>query len=383
MGKDLRGKDLGPGLTQRKSDGRFVANFNRKDGSRAMKTFKELKKAQQWLADSRYEDVKGVLLVNENMTVDAWFKEWSEQRSKIVRPNTIRNYKERYNNNIKPVIGRMRMVDVRPIHCQKVLNDMAEAEYSEGTVKQTLLTMVTMFYSAFENDIIRKSPITKSGVKMPPDLPKKDIDFFTVEEERRFIEIAKDYAYYPQFRLILEMGLRTGEMIGLKWSNVDMENRKIHIRETLEYRYSTQEWRWGPPKTKHGIRTITMTQTAYQILKDLKDNPPKVNHEIPEEFKDLVFINRTGMPTKNSTYDVALQKRCEKAGVKKLSMHDLRHTCATRFIENSGNYKFLSKMLGHSSIKITMDKYVHLTENTQVDEAQKFSDYMEGLFHVS
>ena len=380
LGKDLKGKDLGKGLTQRKSDKRYVASHTRRDGTRAMRTFVELKEAKQWLSDTAHDDMHGAAIISEGMTVNEWFEQWQEQRGKIVRANTIRNYRERYASDIKPVIGRMRMMDVKPIHCQKVLNDMATDGYAEGTIKQTLMTMVTMFYAAYENDVIRKSPVTKSGVKMPPVAEKKPIDFFTIEEEKRFIEVAKDYSYYEQFRLVLETGLRTGELIGLEWKCVDLEKRIVRVEKTWEFRYSTQEWRWGPPKTKHGIREVPLTKTAYEILKGIKDRGGDAKDSTPEEFKDLVFINRTGYPSKNSTYDTALQKRCEQAGVKKLSMHDLRHTMATRFCENSTNYKFLSRMLGHSSIKITVDTYVHQTDKSQTDETEKFSEYLSGLF---
>ncbi len=78
---------------------------------------------------------------------------------------------------------------------------------------------------------------------------KKEIDFFTIDEQRAFISVVKDYANYPQFRLILETGMRTSELIGLQWKNVDFEKKEIHIRRTLEYRYSLKKWTWGPPKT--------------------------------------------------------------------------------------------------------------------------------------
>ena len=74
---------------------------------------------------------------------------------------------------------------------------------------------------------------------------KKEIDFFTIDEQRAFISVAKDYANYPQFRLILETGMRTSELIGLQWKNVDFEKKEIHIRRTLEYRYSLKKWTWG------------------------------------------------------------------------------------------------------------------------------------------
>ncbi len=92
----------------------------------------------------------------------------------------------------------------------------------------------------------------------------------------------------------------------LSFQYVDLEKRELRIEKTLEFRYSTQKWSWGPPKTKQGFRTLIMTNKAYEILKEMWDNR-RENPKTPEEFKDLVFINRTGYPTKNSTYDAVLR----------------------------------------------------------------------------
>ena len=377
MGKDLKGKELGRGILQRKKDNKYLASFVRSDGKRLYKTFDTVKDAKQWLTDTKYEDAHQLSVVSDKMTVNAWFDVWSSQKEKLVRPNTMRNYRERYERNIKPLIGRMRINDVKPLNCQEILNKMAEEGYAGSTINQTLQTMLTLFWAAYENRIIRYTPVTKAGVKLPKAYKKK-IDFLSLEEEKRFVEFSKGLCYYPQFRLILETGMRTGEVIGLSWDCVDFEKREIRIEKTLEFRYSVGEWRFGPPKTKYGYRTIKMTATVFDILKGIHDGKSNVREWTPEEFRNLVFINRTGFPTKNSTYDAALVKRCEKAGIKKISMHDLRHTFATSFVEESNNYKYLSVMLGHSSIKITMDLYVHQTDESQVLEADKFMDYMKA-----
>ena len=377
MGKDIKGKELGKGISQRKSDKRYIVTVMRSDGGKSFRTFQTIKEAKQWQTEIKYEDAHQMSVVSDLMTVDAWYDSWSKQKESLVRPNTMRNYRERYERNIKPVIGRLRINEVKPVHCQEVLSRMADEGYAGSTIRQTLLTMTTMFWSAFENRVIRYTPVTKAGVKLPKAY-KKEIDFLSVDEEKRFIEFSKGLCYYPQFRLILETGMRTGEVIGLSWDCVDFDNREIRIEQTLEYRYSVGEWRFGPPKTKHGYRTIKMTDAAYQVLKDIHDGKSNIKEWTPEEFRNLVFINRTGFPTKNSTYDAALVKRCEKAGIKKISMHDLRHTFATRFVEASNNYKYLSVMLGHSSIKITMDLYVHQTDESQVLETDKFMNYMKA-----
>lgn len=378
MGKDIKGHDLGKGLTQRKDSRKYEANYYNSDGKRVVRSFKTLSEARRWLVDSKYEEAHNLPILSDKLTVDEAFKMWIAHKEKQLRPNTIRNHKERYESDIKPVLGRMRLIDVKPTHCQKILDLMMDDDYAYGTMKLTLNTMTGLFWYAYENDMIRKSPVTKNGVKIP-ECDKKEIDFFTIEEEKRFIEVAREYAYYEQFRLILELGMRTSELIGLEWKRVDLEKKEIYIEKTLEYRYSTKEWRWEKPKTKNGIRTLKMTNKAYEILKEMWDNR-RENPKTPEEFKDLVFINRTGYPTKNSTYDAALVKRCDKAEVKRVSMHDLRHTMATRFCECSTDYKRLSRILGHSSVKITIDIYVHETEQSIEEATAKFSNYLDSMF---
>ncbi|MBP3238109.1 MAG: tyrosine-type recombinase/integrase [Lachnospiraceae bacterium] len=383
MGRDVKGRNLGKGITQRSSDKRYMASFVDSQGKRRTKTFSDLNQTRQWLAEARLDDSRNSLVIDEGITVNEWFDKWIAEKEKVLRFNTVRNYKERYNRNIKKRLGRMRMIDLRPIHCQSVLNDMAKEGYSLGTVKQTLMCMISFLTYAADNDVIRKSPISRSSVQLPSNLPKKEIEFFTLDEEKRFLETAKDYSYYEQFRFILETGLRVGELIGLEWKNVDLNERIIYIRKTLEYRHSVGEWVWGLPKTRKSVRAVKLTETAYEILVHVK-NHSYLKKSTPEEFRDLVFLNkRTGLPTKNSTYDTALAKACDRIGVKRLSMHDLRHTMATRFCEISGNYKYLSETLGHSSIKITMDRYVHLTELSRENEMEKYSRYRADNFNVS
>ena len=130
MGKDIKGKELGKGLSQRKDDKRYVANFYQKDGTRRSQTFSTLQQARTWLADSKYEDAHNTSVISPNMTVNEWYERWAKEKAGLVRPNTMRNYRERYNNDIKPVIGRMKITEVRPIDCQRVLNEMADDGYT-------------------------------------------------------------------------------------------------------------------------------------------------------------------------------------------------------------------------------------------------------------
>lgn len=212
----------------------------------------------------------------------------------------------------------------------------------------------------------------------------------TVEEQTKFLEAAQSSHNYRQYALILETGLRTGELIGLTWDAIDWENRTLTVNKTMEFRHDQHEWRAGPPKTQTSYRTIPLTNRAYNILselyemRDTRKMSEKLSQVLPYTdrrtgqtstlvMRDLVFINfRTGMPNKNSSYDTHLYKLCEAIGIPPFSMHTLRHTYATRAIEGGMQPKALQKLLGHSSIQVTMDTYVYVTEDSLSKAVQQF-----------
>lgn len=375
MGKDLRGKELGVGINQQKN-GLYSARFVDKYGKRRQKRFKKLQECRQWIADSSYIDEHSNLAQANDMIVDAWFEYFIGIKKKTVRPNTVRNYTERYEANIKPVIGKMLIADVKPLHCQKIFLDMAEDGYRTSTLYQTRIALYTMFELAKENDVLRYNPCKKS-VKSDMGKPSEKKEALTIEVQKRFLEGAIGQSYENQYRFLLQTGLRTGELVGLKWEHVDFENRVLSIEQSMEYRYKVGEWRIGEPKSKSGYRKIPLTEEAIRILKAQKVKNKEIR-EIPEEWSEYIFLSRKGEPVKNSTYDTALFKICDKVGIKRFSMHVLRHTFATRCIEAGMKPKTLQKILGHSSIQITMDLYVHVTE----EEKQKEIDLVAEALKV-
>lgn len=364
MGKDLKGKELGVGINQQKN-GLYSARFVDKYEKRRQKRFKKLQECRQWIADASYIDEHSNLAQANDMMTDAWFEYFIEIKKKTVRPNTVRNYTERYEANIKPVIGKMLLSDIKPLHCQKIFLDMADEDYRTSTLYQTRITLFNMLELAKENDVLRYNPCKKS-VKSDMGKPSDKKEALTLEVQKKFLEGATGQSYENQFRFLLQTGLRTGELVGLEWRHVDFKNRVLTIEQSMEYRYKVGEWRIGEPKSKSGYRTIPLTDEAIRILKAQKEKNKKIK-EIPEEWKEFIFLSRKSEPVKNSTYDTALFKICDKVEIKRFSMHVLRHTFATRCIEAGMKPKTLQKLLGHSSIQITMNLYVHVTE----DEKQK------------
>ena len=320
MGKDLRGKELGVGISQR-ADGTYTARFTNRMGKRVQKYFKKLQECRQWLADAQFNDEHGNVLNSENPTVDAWFQYWIDNvKGDNIRYNTRRTYNERYNKNIKPFIGDMLVKDVKPLHCQNILNQMS-GKYSNTVITLSRLVIYMLFDSAMENELIVKNPVTKN-VKCISGRKTKQMRALTIEEQKLFLEVVRGSSIYNQCALILQTGLRTGEMVGLKWSDIDLKDRILHVKRTMEFR--NKEWRVGEPKTKNGVRDIPLTQEAVSILKAQKKTVEKLK-VVPFEFRDMVFLCHAGTPTKSKVYDSRLYYYCDKAKIPRFSMHVLRH----------------------------------------------------------
>lgn len=367
MGKDLKGKELGVGISQR-SDGLYTARFTDRYGNRKQRYFHKLQECRKWLADAQFDEEHGNINAFSEMTVEAWFDYWiNEIKGKNIRLSTVSVYRNRFNKHMKFYIGNMKLCEVKPLHCQNILNNMA-SNCTNSTINEIKTTMHNMFESAVDNEIIVKNPVTKA-VKCNNGKKSKPERVLTLEEQRMFLDTARKRYYYNQFAFILQTGLRVGEITGLKWEDIDFNKKVIHIKRSMGYRSDMKGWLIGEPKTRSGYRDVPLTAEAIQILKNQKD---KINAMpvIPIEYSDFVFLNKRGKPIMTRDYDRVLSVLCERIRIKEFSMHTLRHTFATRCIEAGMKPKTLQMILGHSNINLTMNLYVHVTEEEKVRELE-------------
>jgi len=364
MGKDLKGKELGVGICQRK-DGLYTARFTGRDGKRRQKYFKKLQECRKWIADAQFDDEHGNINASGDMTVDAWFDYWIKNiKGATIKYNTLSNYTKRFNYNISQYIGKMLLSDVKPMHCQNVLNQMASSGYKNTSIKLTRITMNLLFDDAVENGLIVKNPVTKT-VKCTQGEESPERNAITREEQSLFFNAIRKSGYYAQFALVLQTGLRVGELSGLKWSDIDFENKRINVCRTMTYR--DKQWRVNTPKSKAGFREVPLTEEALRILKGVKEKRSGLD-VIPMQYHDTVFLSKNGIPILPTTYNNALRSICKRTGIPQISMHILRHTFATRCIEAGMQPKTLQEILGHASIEMTMDIYVHVMKDTKLKE---------------
>lgn len=180
-----------------------------------------------------------------------------------------------------------------------------DADYAGSTIRQAYIAMGTLFKAAKMNDLIARHPM--DGVRFTkPVRAVDDIKFLTCDDQQRFLEVAQRSHNYNQYALILETGLRTGEMIGLTWDAIDFEKRTLTVNKTLEFRHAQKYWRAGPPKTQQSYRTIPLTNRAYDILKSIWDSRDN-RKESPLLSQTLEYIDRrTGTTSQLVMRDLVL-----------------------------------------------------------------------------
>ncbi len=387
MGKDLKGKELGVGLNQRK-DGRYQARFTRFNGQRSEKNFVKVTEARSWLNEQRYLDS---ITATGDMTVDEWYNYWIENfKDGIVKDNTTKNYKQRYEYNIKNEIGLIKLQDIRQLHCQKILNNMFDSgRYSNGTMELTQITLHALFKGAVENDYLQKNPAENLKLKRR-DNDNEERRVLTRQEQKIFKEYAKNTLYNNAYCLVLETGLRAGEVGGLQWNDIDFENGVINVQRTILQDAQKGGFYFGTPKTKKSKRKIPLTNEAVSILNNQKMLQCKLRMKSKNwnsYWDGLVFTTVNGNPVGASTFRSMMIRIVKNINFDRqynaqnglyeefqhCYMHSLRHTFATRCIENGVQPKTLQKILGHSTLSTTMDLYVHVTDEQIFSEMNKMN----------
>ena len=356
MGKGLNGKELGCGISQKKN-GKYLARKRIGGGQRISKEFDSLSGAKAFLAGS---DV---------MTVDKWFIFWIENLLTSLRQNSRIDYTSRYNTWIKPVIGDMDITLVTPINCIEVLNNASSAGRKPSTVHKIKMVMHQMFLYAVDSKIIVSNPVT-ALVKVVSATPSyEEMRFLTTYEQKLFLDAVKGRRHENQYRFVLQTGLRYAELTGLKWSDVDIRARKLKVRRSAYFIEDHKEFVVGEPKTSNGYRDIYLTDEAIRVLCAEK----KLRKEASSYDSEFIFLGLNGRPITRSIYNRQLKDICRKIGIDPLSMHKLRHTFATRCIESGMKPKTLQKILGHSDVTITLNYYVHITNDEMASEMRRLS----------
>ena len=371
MGKSLNGKELGKGISQRKDglyQGRFVNRFGKKQTLYA----KTLKDIRQKLRNAQYEDEKALNVVTKEITQDEWYKVWMATCKKNCRESTKATYAGQY-KRVQKALGWRKLTSLNLIIIQQAINELG----TDNQRKETKKILVDMLSKAVDADLLIKNSARMVNTVISKE-EKKERRVLTIRETSIFLEYTKDTFYYDLYILALETGMRIGELMGLKWSEIDYDKSVLYVRRSLCYfrRDGKYVFEWHDTKTHNSKRVIPLTKQAVKALKRQWIRRQSIllknASEVQEEYRDLVFVTKNNRPTQQfivaECIDVAIRRiRKDYPEFEGFSPHCFRHTFATRAIERGMQPKILQKLLGHGSLQTTMDLYCHVTEDTLYD----------------
>lgn len=395
-------KELPAGITYRPAKDLYMARFMYQ-GETHTSYHKDLKSAKKWLADAKYEAQHGLRGKADKISLNVWYRTWMDD---FKRPNlkltSICTYEQIYDSYLKPTLGGMHLAKIKTLHIQKLVNSLVDDELSPKFIKGIIGVLSDMLEIATNNDLIVKNPVKAVTLPKPDDVERRVL---TAGEQNTLLTYAKRdkwRQYEPLLVVLLGAGLRIGECLALTWDDIDFEENIISINKTLVYikgsKKEKSKFVCQPPKTKSGIRTIPLLSEVARALKRQKVAQSRLRLFMGPDweplcgFENLVFTKAKGTPYQagdirrflnriveeinREETALAGKERREPVLMEYVHPHALRHSFATRAIENNMPPKTLQKIMGHSKLELTMDLYVHVTDQTIENDMQR----LEGIF---
>jgi integrase len=274
-----------------------------------------------------------------------------------VRQRTWERYEQILRVHIKPTLGRVRLRALTAAHVRGLYKEKLNAGLAQRTVQYVHTTLRKALKDAVTDGLIPRN--VTDGIKAPrPE--KKEIHALSPDQARTFLEAARGDRFEALYVLAVHCGLREGELLGLRWDDVDLKAGKLSVRRTLS------ETRTGhvfePPKNGKG-RSIRLTTGTVEALRSHRKRQNEERLVLGSKWQDhdLVFPSQRGttMNAKNLT-SRTFKPILKRAGLPDIRLHDLRHTCATLLLSRGVHPKFVQELLGHATISITLDTYSHV-----------------------
>ena len=306
------------------------------------------------------------------MKFSTFIKEWLEITKNSISDNTYFSYRQTIHNSICPYFERIdiKLTDLKPYHIQDFYTyKMTTERVSANTIHHYNANIHKALDFAVKSELIAVNPSDKV------DLPKKKkhiAQFYTVDEMQVLLKNAKGSPIETVVLLASWFGLRRGEIIGLKWESIDFANGILSITGTVRDKGKSgskiKNLRYEPTAKNHSsIRSFPMPKQAIEYLKHLKDiqDKRKQNDGYNHQWDEFVCVRENGDLIPLEYVSRAFPKLCEKSGLKRLKLHELRHTNISLLLKNGASMKELQEWAGHSNYNTTANIYAHIQEESK------------------
>jgi integrase len=302
--------------------------------------------------------------------------EWLPSLASRLRPSTIALHTINAETYLIPSVGYLKLQALSPAHLNKLYGALGETGRKDGSglgpaaVKNVHKTIRRALADALKWGLVARNV---ADLAEPPRQIAPQIETWTSDDLRTFLEGASEDRHYAAWLLAASTGMRRGEILGLKWSDVDLTRGRLTIRRALVLAKNIPTW--SEPKTPRSRRSVPLTQDVTAALKTHKAAQAQERLKAGAAYDDqgLVFCNEDGTLLRPDTFRKRFRKLVVDAGVPPLKLHGLRHTWATIALQVGIHPKVVSEILGHSSISITLDTYSHVIPALEEDAAERVS----------
>ena len=311
----------------------------------------------------------------------SWLEIWMENYAKIkLRPSTFKTSQGFLKNHIKPQIGSVPLTELTSLDLQRFYKhlldggrvDRIEAKKKpKGLAPKTVRNIHQMIGSAYnlarEQKLVTRNPTQGCAL---PKVEHKEMKTLTADQLSAFFQAARDSGVYELYYLDLATGLRRGELLGLKWTDVDFDRRVVKVQRAI----SRQNGKVveAPLKTKNAYRTLPLSADAISVL---------MHQRRKTGSSEWVFPSPSGGPMSPDSVLHMLQRVLKRAGLPRIRFHDLRHTCATMLCRRKISLRDIQLWLGHSTYQTTADIYTHLDYRDKMNTANAAADMVLNIMH--
>jgi integrase len=376
-------------------DGRWCAfvSLGYRNGKRWRKkyTAPTRGKVQKKLDSARASLANGYSLDTDHMKVGEFLERWLEHSVRnSVRPATFQSYSALVARYLKPRLARIELAKLTAPHVRQCLNDLlkrgGEPRNGEnGELRETSLSPRTVQYCRAVlrkalNQAVRDGLVVRNAAALTdsPKVEHPEISPYTPEQARAFLEALKGDRLEALFTVAVALGLRQGEILGLRWEDIDFD------RGLLAVRYQMQRIDGKPcfvePKTKRSRRTVKLPAVAVSALHAHREIQAQERALADDRWNDmgLVFTSTIGTPIESCNLNHRFQRIAERSQLPKIRFHDLRHTAATLLLAQGVHPRLVMEILGHSSISLTMNTYSHVIPGMRDEVATQMNGILAG-----
>ena len=362
------------GSIYQRGNGRWVAQVRIK-GKRISKSFDTQKECQVWIRQLREQIESGIRINAAKMAVGEYLAQWLQIIEGTIKPKTLDQYTGIVKNHLKPQLGKIKLSELQPYHIQQVYSDLKEKGHSQRNVQLVHSVLHRALVIAERQGLIGRNP---ANAVIPPKVIQTEMKVLNDNQVRQFLIAAKGDRYEALFHLAITTGLRQGELLGLKWLDVDWASDTIHVRRQLQRRKG-EGLKFVSPKTKAGNRLVQLGVESMRLLAEHRKNQDVERLSSEWQEHDVVFPSMVGTPTDQRNLHKFFKRLLKKAGLPNIRFHDLRHTAATLMLLNGIPLIVVSRRLGHSKPSVTLDIYGHYLPGMQEEAANLMDELVTPI----